>query len=408
MMKILVKMRYLTPLFVLLVSVLSLRGQGPCVSRPATPSSCSCGPNAVHVPAQCTITVNPVTNAQCGGPYCESCTVVCNSSAAKVTAPAATRTAPPTTPSNPPLKQGELDAHSTEFKESLNYPAGDADLEVIHKVQLGNLMKSGEYLSSFAETANRAVLFFATLKGASRMMVSSDFKTWTEVAGAPRLGGPIVASRDVFVLFGDEGISSRPGIFLSDNGEIWKRILSPGDSDCGFVTLVVDGEAIYVVLNCGTPPKPTLKVSMDQGSSWQDQSLPGPVVSPYSPQFVASGGRLICARVVGVSGSSPYMSIFLSKDHGKTWFLTGPDEMFATFSVIADGERILVRESLPAQGNAEQLFESNDGGNSWKQLMTPVHGGTPLLLTSNQVGILAGSVVFGQTIKRSTRLLRSK
>jgi hypothetical protein len=51
---------------------------GPCVQQEAPSVDCKCGADGHVVKARCTITVNPSTGQKCGGPYCESCYVVCN------------------------------------------------------------------------------------------------------------------------------------------------------------------------------------------------------------------------------------------------------------------------------------------------------------------------------------------
>jgi hypothetical protein len=50
---------------------------GPCVQQAAGTYDCKCGADGHVVKAQCSITVNPATGQKCGGPYCESCYVVC-------------------------------------------------------------------------------------------------------------------------------------------------------------------------------------------------------------------------------------------------------------------------------------------------------------------------------------------
>jgi hypothetical protein len=49
-----------------------------CVRQQAPSTDCTCGPNKVVKKAACYITVKPLTGEKCGGPYCESCYVVCN------------------------------------------------------------------------------------------------------------------------------------------------------------------------------------------------------------------------------------------------------------------------------------------------------------------------------------------
>jgi hypothetical protein len=51
---------------------------GPCVQQDAPSVDCKCGADGHVVKARCTITVNSSTGQKCGGPYCESCYVVCN------------------------------------------------------------------------------------------------------------------------------------------------------------------------------------------------------------------------------------------------------------------------------------------------------------------------------------------
>ena len=48
-----------------------------CVRQQAPSTDCKCGPNAEVKKAACYITVKPSTVEKCGGPYCESCYVVC-------------------------------------------------------------------------------------------------------------------------------------------------------------------------------------------------------------------------------------------------------------------------------------------------------------------------------------------
>lgn len=51
---------------------------GPCVKQASGTVDCKCGADGHVVKANCEITVNPATGQKCGGPYCESCYVVCN------------------------------------------------------------------------------------------------------------------------------------------------------------------------------------------------------------------------------------------------------------------------------------------------------------------------------------------
>lgn len=49
-----------------------------CVRQQAPSTDCKCGPNGEVKKSACYITVKPLTGEKCGGPYCESCYVVCD------------------------------------------------------------------------------------------------------------------------------------------------------------------------------------------------------------------------------------------------------------------------------------------------------------------------------------------
>jgi hypothetical protein len=49
-----------------------------CVRQQAPSVDCKCGANGQVKKAACYITVKPLTGEKCGGPYCDSCYVVCN------------------------------------------------------------------------------------------------------------------------------------------------------------------------------------------------------------------------------------------------------------------------------------------------------------------------------------------
>ena len=47
------------------------------VAHPEKPAICECGPNKVKKQAEC-VSCYKASGQKCGGPYCQSCTVVCD------------------------------------------------------------------------------------------------------------------------------------------------------------------------------------------------------------------------------------------------------------------------------------------------------------------------------------------
>jgi photosystem II stability/assembly factor-like uncharacterized protein len=176
----------------------------------------------------------------------------------------------------------------------------------------------------------------------------------------------------------EKGLPSRLGLIESaDAGRSWQPISLLGEAD--FHVLRFAGERLYGY----DASNDRLLVSADRGRSWQELEKPGPIVDvAVAPQ---TPGRMVAASAGGLE-----QGLFESRDGGRTW------------KRIGEGVGLLawpVRERLYLVARGGQVFASADGGRSVEH--RGEIGGEPAALLAQGAEELYVALHDG-TIKRST------
>ncbi len=170
------------------------------------------------------------------------------------------------------------------------------------------------------------------------------------------------------------------GLFLSvDHGRKWYGTLVAGENDFIAVNTFVDGTVSLI-----SPKRAFL--SQDSGKSWSEVRYPQYVTGLYNLTQVSDGSLWLATREGALR----------SVDGGKTWehTLGGLPARDVLVVYDAPGSQHMLATAMHAHG----VFESNDGGQTWKR--TPDTGVSIRSALSYQGRLLAASAYNGLLLQQ--------